>query len=95
MYARLVLFTLAEDDREFTDGMIREFGGGLAQVPGFVDATFFADYDKLEFGAMFIWATQEAADMAFERFNSRLVGALQGRLVGELRHPLYEVVDIS
>lgn len=95
MYARLVLFTLVEADRQFTDGMIREFRTGLGQVPGFVDATFFADYETNEYGALIRWATKEAADAAFAGFNARLVGALEGRLVGDLRHPLFEVVELN
>lgn len=93
MYARLVLFTLAEADPQFTNGMIREFGAGLRQVPGFVDVTFFADYATNEYGSLAIWANKEAAENAFAGFNAKLVGALEGRLVGELRHPLFEVLE--
>ena len=95
MYARLVLFTLAEGDRQFTDGMIREFRTGLSQVPGFVDATFFADYETNEYGALIRWASKQAADAAFAGFGTRVVEALEGRLVGDLRQPLFEVVEPS
>ncbi len=93
MYARRVLFTIGPGNRPFADQMMAKFDPALRSVPGFVDVTFFGDDDTGEYGSLVFWANKEAADAAFGSLNTELESSLEGKLIGELRHPLFEVIE--
>jgi heme-degrading monooxygenase HmoA len=90
-YVTIGTLTLNPGQRAQAEAIADQGYPGVAQLPGFVQLTFFLNEERNEYGAVTIWATREDAEAADALLTPQFTQAFGDLATSPIDSRIYEV----